>query len=215
MDICLRINNCVCLVVLWGSTLSMSCIKCLLKSDIIGCNWIKMFAGLPMVPDLSRRQGTIAEQEIKHTLHVSENIWLDLSMNFLLRLPCTRIGWDSILVVVDRLSKITHFITCKKTKDVFFCGTSFLSKSDAFAWYSKVLTKMWSSSASFSFICETGSGHSYSLVMLPIPREMYKQKWSIELWLICCAMLVAINNKTRKSCCLKLSFLTIARRMIY
>lgn len=128
MDICLRINNCVCLVVLWGSTLSMSCIKCLLKSDIIGCNWIKMFAGLPMVPDLSRRQGTIAEQEIKHTLHVSENIWLDLSMNFMLRLPCTRIGWDSILFVVDRLSKITYFITCKKTKDAFFVAHLFFQK---------------------------------------------------------------------------------------
>lgn len=35
---------------------------------------------------------------------------------------------ETILVVVDRLSKITYFITCKKTKDAFFVAHLFFQK---------------------------------------------------------------------------------------
>jgi hypothetical protein len=44
--------------------------------------------------------------------------WEDISMDFIVGLPKTANGFDSIWVIIDRLTKITHFLPVKTSYPV-------------------------------------------------------------------------------------------------
>ena len=60
-------------------------------------------------------------------LPIPSRPWESINMDFLMELPKTQKGYDSVFVVVDIFSKIAHFLPWKSTKDVSYIAYHFFS----------------------------------------------------------------------------------------
>jgi hypothetical protein len=66
---------------------------------------------------LLAHKGKETKHRIISAIPIPERPWDAVSIDFVLGLPRTQRGFDSIFVLVDIFSKMAHFIPCHKTSD--------------------------------------------------------------------------------------------------
>ena len=94
--------------------------------------WPKMLATVHHVIircSTCQRAKMVFHKGLYKPLPIPERPWEDVSMDFIVALPRTQRGKDSIMVVVDRFSKMAHFIPCYKTENAMKVAKLYFTSS--------------------------------------------------------------------------------------
>jgi hypothetical protein len=145
-------------------------------------NWSKMKKDVQRICDkfiTCRKTKSRTQPHGLYTpLPVLNEPWVDILMDFVLGLPRSKWGRDSIFVVVNRFSKMAHFIPCHKTDDATNIADLFFREIVRLHGVPKsiVSDRMLSSSAIFGRCCGANWVLNYCFQLLVTSEQMAKPK---------------------------------------
>ena len=143
------------------------------------------------VPVCDVCQRVKAEQQkpagLLQPLPIPEWKWDKLGMDFITGLPKTRSGYDSIWVIVDRLTKVAHFIPVKTTYSSAKLAKIYMTRIVCLPEFRGVSYRIQELNLpqSFGISCMKHWEPGWNSIQLFTHRQMDRLRESIRFWRIC------------------------------